>query len=159
MDIIVAVSQNMAIGKDNKLLWHIPQDLRYFKKITTGGCVIMGRKTFLSIGKALPNRRNIVISRTLNHFEGVEVASSIEDAMKLCKNEEKVFIIGGGEIYNATIGLAKRLYITFVYKEIMDADTFFPEIDFSNWRECSRESHTSENDPSLKFDFVIFERV
>src|SRR5882762_3660668 len=97
--IVVAISENHAIGKDNKLLWYLPKDLKHFKEITTGGTVIMGRKTYESVGKPLPNRRNIIITRQAITIEGCEVVNSIEAAIALCKTEEEVFIVGGAEIY------------------------------------------------------------
>ena len=117
LSIIVAVSENNAIGKDNNLLWHISEDLKHFKEITSGHSVLMGRKTFESLGKKLPNRRNIVITRNPDYTaEGCEMASSLEDAVRLCAGEEEVFVIGGGEIYRQARDMASKLYLTVVHK-------------------------------------------
>lgn len=131
MDIIAAVSKNNQIGSNNKLPWHIPEDLRYFKEITSGHTLIMGRKTFESIGKALPNRTNVVLTRDRTfQAEGVLVVHSFEEALELCKRQEaegkKVFIAGGGEIYSLFLPYAEKLYLTLVDKEIQ-GDTQFPD--------------------------------
>ena len=138
LSIIVAAARNNAIGKDNQMLWHISADLKHFKAITTGHTVIMGRKTLESIGRPLPKRRNIVITRNENiEMEGVEFFNSLEEAFKHVEAEEEVFVIGGGEIYKQTLPLASKLYFTFVDKDF-EADTFFPEVD-SSWKEVSSE--------------------
>lgn len=139
ISIIVAKARNNAIGKDNKLLWHIPEDLKRFKALTMSHPIIMGRKTFESIGRPLPGRHNIVISRDFKH-DGVEVAPSLDDAILMCRDEEEIFITGGGQVYRQAMELADKLYITDVDLE-PDADTFFPEIDGSRWIELSREEH------------------
>jgi len=139
ISIIVAKATNNAIGKDNCLLWHISQDLKRFKALTLSHPIVMGRKTFESIGRPLPGRRNIVISRNFSH-DGVEVASSLQEALLMCKDDEEVFITGGGQIYKQAIDIADRLYITDVFCE-PEADTYFPEIDLSKWEEQSREEH------------------
>src|ERR1700761_4632805 len=125
--IIVAISENYAIGKNNKLLWHMPSDLRHFKNITTGHTVIMGRKTYDSVGKPLPNRRNIIITRQDITIEGCEVVSSLDAAIALCKGEDEVFIVGGAEIYRQSMHVTDRIYLTIVHKQF-DGDSFFPEI-------------------------------
>ncbi|RZL54772.1 MAG: dihydrofolate reductase, partial [Pedobacter sp.] len=113
VSIVVAVSENNAIGKDNQLLWHLPADLKHFKEITTGHPIIMGRKTYDSIGRPLPNRRNIVITRTTNlSIENVEVVNTLEEAISLCKDEKEIFIIGGAEIYKHALPLTNRIYLT-----------------------------------------------
>lgn len=143
LSIIVAKGKNNAIGKDNKLLWHISEDLKHFKQITSGHTIVMGRKTFESIGKPLPNRRNIIVSLKMKEAPaGTELAKSIDDVFRMCKDEDEVFIIGGGEIYRQTIALADKLYITQVDVAPQDADTFFPPIDIETlWTEYSREDH------------------
>lgn len=159
MNIIVAISDNGAIGKNNNLLWNITEDLRYFKKTTLGSVVIMGRRTYESIGKPLPGRRNVVISRTLKNAPGVEVYHSVEAALKelqVCKAE--IFIIGGGELYREMLPYASKLYITFVHITVEDADVFFPHIDFSQWREISRESFERGEKFEYPFEFVVFEK-
>ena len=134
ISIIVAIAENRAIGKDNRLLWHLSDDLKRFKKLTTGHTLIMGRNTFLSLPNgALPNRRHIVISDMEGEsFEGCEMAHSIEEAVKLAGRIEECFVIGGGMVYKQFLPLAGKLYLTQVH-ESFDADTFFPEIDFSQW--------------------------
>lgn len=149
--IIVAVAENYAIGANNDLLWHISEDLKRFKKITTGHTIIMGKKTFESLPKgALPNRRNIVISDINNEtIEGCVVANSIEKAIEICNKEEENFIIGGGSIYKQFIEISDKIYLTKVHQEY-EADIFFPEIDFSDWNIIFEESH-SENNPPYKY--------
>ncbi len=135
ISIIVAIAENRAIGKDNRLLWHLSDDLKRFKKLTTGHTLIMGRNTFLSLPNgALPNRRHIVITDQTNEkFDGCEMARSIEEAIELAGNEEECFVIGGGMVYAQFLPLAGKLYLTQVH-ESFEADTFFPEIDFSQWQ-------------------------
>jgi len=140
ISIIVAIAENFAIGKNNDLLFHLPNDLKRFKQITLGKPVIMGRNTLLSLPNGpLKNRRNIVISDIPNdYFEGCEMTTSIEGAIDLVKNEEESFIIGGGMIYRQFYPLAGKLYLTLVHQPF-DADIFFPEIDYNEWIEESRE--------------------
>jgi len=183
ISIIAAVADNGAIGRNNKLLWHISEDLRYFKRITSGHTVIMGRKTWESLGKPLPNRRNIVISRSLAAIydsnssanPGVEVYSTIEQALAAAANEptfvpgqpikhnvsnnsaQEVFIIGGGEIYRQTLPIANKLYLTLVHTTIEDADTFFPKVDPERWREISRDSYERGEKFELPFEFILLE--
>lgn len=158
ISIIVAIAQNFAIGKNNDLLFHLPNDLKHFKQITTGNTVIMGRNTLLSLPKgALPNRRNIVISDVEGeHFDRCEMASSIEAAIELAKNDKEAFIIGGGMIYRQFYPMAKRLYLTVVHRNF-DADTFFPEINYAEWNETSRENfHDDIND--FDYSYLNLER-
>ncbi|MBP9584885.1 IS1595 family transposase ISSsu9 [bioreactor metagenome] len=160
ISIIVAVADNLAIGKDNNLLWHISEDLKYFKRITGGHTVIMGRKTWESIGRPLPNRRNIVISRSLkvDSLAGAEVFGSLESALATLPANEEHFIIGGGEIYREALPLAEKLYITFVHITVNDADTFFPEVEEREWREVGRESFERGEKFGRPFEFVVLER-
>lgn len=133
ISIIAAVGQNRAIGKDNKLLWHISADLKKFKSLTTGHAIIMGRKTFESIGKPLPNRTNIIVSRNENYkIDGCITLNSLDNALKQAKDESEVFIIGGGELYKQALPLAHKMYLTMVFDDF-DADTFFPEFDEDEW--------------------------
>ena len=134
ISIVVAISENNAIGKDNKLLWHLPNDLKHFKEITTGHTVIMGRKTFDSVGKPLPNRRNIVITRNKINIPGCEVVNSIKQAIELCLGEIEIFIVGGAEIYKQSIDITNNIYLTMVH-QTFEADTFFPEINKKQWIE------------------------
>ncbi len=140
ISIIVAIAQNFAIGKNNDLLFHLPNDLKRFKQITTGHPVIMGRNTLLSLPKgALPNRRNIVITDNPEEkFERCEMVFSIEEAAKAVENEKEAFIIGGGMIYRQFYPLAGKLYLTVVHQDF-EADVWFPEVDYSEWNEVSRE--------------------
>ena len=134
ISIIVAIAQNNAIGKDNRLLWHLSDDLKRFKKLTTGHTLIMGRNTFLSLPNgALPNRRHIVISDVVeDQFEGCEMASSINQAIHLAGETAECFVIGGGMVYAQFLAMVGKLYLTQVH-ESFEADTFFPEIDFALW--------------------------
>lgn len=140
ISIIVAIAQNFAIGKNNDLLFHLPNDLKRFKHITTGYPVIMGRNTLLSLPKgALPNRRNIVITDNPEEkFERCEMVFSIGEAAEAVKNEQEAFIIGGGMIYRQFYPIAGKLYLTLVHQDF-DADVYFPEINYSEWSEVSRE--------------------
>ncbi len=159
MNIIVAIAKNNAIGKNNNLLWHIKEDLVYFKKTTLGATVVMGRKTFESIGKPLPGRRNVVVSKTMNEIEGIEIFRSIDQAIGSCSSNEEVFIIGGGEIYKQSISLVQRIFLTIVDVNIPDADTFFPELDMSQWREVFREDHSRGVSFEHPFSFIVLDRV
>lgn len=145
ISIIVAIAQNFAIGKNNDLLFHLPNDLKRFKQITTGYPVIMGRNTLLSLPKgALPNRRNIVITDNPDEkFDRCEMVFSVDQAIEAVKNEKEAFIIGGGMIYRQFYPLAGRLYLTLVHRDF-DADVYFPEINYQEWAETSREDHFDE---------------
>lgn len=134
MSIIAAMAKNRVIGKDNKLPWSIPDDLKNFKKLTTGNTIIMGRKTYESIGKPLPNRNNIVVSSTMQPSNGVQVCKNIQEALETAKSTGKeIFIIGGANIYEQTMHLADKLYITHVKKDY-EGDAFFPEINQTEWQ-------------------------
>lgn len=149
---IVAFDLNRAIGLNNKLLWHLPADLNYFKTLTMGCPIIMGRKTFESIGRLLPGRKNIIISRNLNYSKkGAEIFSSFENAIKNC-SEDKVFIIGGAEIYNLSIPFLDELYVTLI-KDEFKADTFFPQIKDSEFILVSEECFIA--DEKNKFDYCF----
>jgi dihydrofolate reductase len=155
---VVAISENRAIGKDNKLLWYLPNDLKHFKTITSGHTVIMGRKTYESVGKPLPNRRNIIITRQDIAIEGCEVVNSIKAALELCKTEREVFIVGGAEIYKQSLHLTDRIYLTVVHKQF-EGDSFFPEIKKTDWVQVSREDHQPDEKNSLPYSFITYERV
>lgn len=148
ISIIVAIAQNFAIGRNNDLLFHLPNDLKRFKELTSGKTIIMGRNTLLSLPKwPLPNRRHVVISDLPDdQFDGCEMASSINEAIEMVKNEHEAFIIGGGMVYRQFYPIAGKLYLTLVHKDF-DADVFFPEIDYTSWIEESREdNHDNKND-------------
>lgn len=156
--IVVAIAENYAIGKNNQLLWHMPADLKHFKQITSGHTVIMGRKTYDSVGKPLPNRRNIIITRQEITIPGCEVVTSVEEALELCADEEEVFIVGGAEIYKLAMNKTDRIYLTIIHHSF-DADTFFPEIDYMEWKEVSREDHTADEKHKYAYSFIKLERV
>lgn len=159
ISIIVAVAENNAIGKDNDLLWHISDDLKRFKKITTGHKIIMGKNTFLSLPvRPLPNRTSIVITDDQSdNYEGCIMAYSIEDAIAKCGDGEECFIIGGGSIYTQFLPLADKLYLTKV-KRAYDADTFFPEVKSDEWELIEQEDHIDEENNSLPFSFQTYIR-
>lgn len=159
ISIIVAVAENYAIGKDNDLLWHISDDLKRFKKITTGHKIIMGKNTFLSLPiRPLPNRVSIVITDDpADNYDGCIMAYSIEDAISKCDKEEECFIIGGGSIYKQFLPLADKLYITRV-KRVYDGDIFFPEIDENDWLLTDEEEHIDEKNDALPFAFQTYIR-
>jgi dihydrofolate reductase len=150
LTIVVATDSCRGIGIHNKLPWHLPEDLAFFKRTTSGYPIIRGRKTFDSIGRPLPNRRNIVVTRT-----GVETALSLSDAIKRA-GEGEVFVIGGGQIFTEALPLTQRLIVTEIDKAF-DCDTFFPQIDSSQWKEASRETHHSEAN-GFDFSYVVYER-
>lgn len=159
LSIVVAVGKNNIIGKENGLLWHLPNDLKHFRKITEGHTIIMGRKTFESIGRVLPNRRHIVLTRSSDfQVEGVEKASSIEEVLKLVENEEEAFVIGGGEIYRQFLPLVQCIYMTEVDIE-KDADVFFPAIDSLEWKVVEEEPGVLDERNTIPHRFLILERV
>ena len=151
INIIVAYDKNLGIGKDNTLVWRQSADLKRFKELTTGNTVVMGRKTFESIGKPLPNRRNIVITRQDIEIEGVEIIKSIEEALMLCNNE--CFIIGGGEIYKSCLIFADRIFATEIDCEI-EADTWFVDVDMSEWVVESKSEHKSDEKNQYDYSFI-----
>ena len=159
LSIAVAIGENYAIGKNNQLLWHMPADLRFFKQTTSGHTVIMGRKTFDSVGKPLPNRRNIVITRdTELKIEGVEVVNSLDEALAISKTEEKsAFIVGGAEIYKQALPKTQKIYLTTIHHRF-EADTFFPEIDRKEWKVISSEHHKADEKNKYDYTFEVLER-
>lgn len=158
--IVVAMGENNEIGSDNQLLWHLPKDLKHFKDLTSGHPIIMGRKTYESIGKALPNRTNIVVSRKKDWFEeGILIVGSIKEAVKFAKKiDEDIFIIGGGNIYEQTIDIADRLEVTLV-KASLKADTFFPSIDAKIWVKTDEICHEKDEKNQYDFCFQTYERT
>ena len=158
---IVACSKNRAIGRENTIPWHLPADLKYFKKITSGNMIIMGRKTFESIGRPLPNRTNVIISRKNDLvIENCHVFDSLEKALDFAniKGEENVFIIGGGEIYKESITKCDKLYFTEVDVVIEDATVFFPVISDSDWQLESEEKHLADDFNKYNYSFKIYSR-
>lgn len=157
---VVAMGQNNEIGYNNQLLWHLPKDLKHFKNITSGHPVIMGRKTYESIGKPLPNRTNIVISQRKDWFEeGILIVGSIKEAIKFAKKiDEDICIIGGGKIFEQTMDITDRLEVTVV-KSTFEADVFYPEIDEKIWRKISEECHEKDEKNEYDFCFQTWERI
>jgi len=159
ISIIVAIAENGAIGKDNKLLWHISADLKRFKRITSGHKVIMGRNTYLSLpSRPLSGRTNIVISdRPGEKFEGCIMVNSIREALRTCPADEECFVIGGAAIYRQLIRHAEKLYVTRIFKSF-EADTFFPEINPDEWQEISRESFEPDKENDFSHAYIIYVR-
>ena len=176
--IIVAIADNNAIGRDNALLWHISEDLKFFRRTTSGHPVIMGRKTYESIGRPLPKRTNIVVSRGAQAPEGTLLAGSLEEAYKIAEasiaeavaqevvaevndlqpRKSRCFVMGGGQIYAQAMQSADRLVVTHVHTVIEDADTFFPAIDPLQWKEESRSEVYTDEETGYKFEFVEYSR-
>ena len=160
LSIIVAINKKNGIGFENKLLYWLPNDLKRFKALTTGHPIIMGRKTFESLPKgALPNRRNIVLSRQDLHFEGAETFHTLEEALATCNPEDEAFCIGGASLYQEAIAIADRLYITEIEDAEKEADVFFPLIDQEVWKEKSRECHQTDEKHLYSYNFVNYERI
>lgn len=158
ISLIVAMDKNRLIGDGKKIPWHLPADFAYFKETTTGHLIIMGRATFESIGRPLPNRKNIVLTRGDFSHEGVEVAHSFDEARALAKDSDEVFVIGGAQVYTQALPTADRLYITFI-EGVFTGDTFFPEIDWSLWRQVKDEKREPDERNQHAMRFAIFERI
>lgn len=160
LTIIVAAGEDNAIGKDNDLIWHLSNDLKRFKALTNGHHIIMGRKTFESFPKPLPNRTHIVITRQENYEapDAVIVVNSLADAIDAARKDENPFIIGGGEIYKQALTLADKLEITRVHSNFENADTFFPDIDMTNWKEVNRIVNDADEKHAYAFSFITYER-
>jgi dihydrofolate reductase len=158
ISLIAAMSENRVIGINNKLPWHLPADLRHFRRLTTGHPVIMGRRNYESIGKPLPNRTNIVVTRNPDYrAAGCLVTHSLDDAMNSAGNDSEIFIIGGAEIYRQAFDRANRIFITLIHARI-EGDTYFPEFEGPPWREISRERHERDENNPYSFSFLIYER-
>jgi len=156
---IAAAAENNALGKDNKIVWHLPDDFKRFKQLTSGHHIIMGRKTFESFPKPLPNRTHIVISRQKNYSpEGCTVVDSLEKALQLVPVTEDVFIIGGGQIYDLALNFTDKIELTRVHR-VFEADAFFPEIDFKNWHLVFEEKHQKDEKHNYDFTFQTYERI
>jgi dihydrofolate reductase len=159
LSMIVAHANNRVIGKNNDMPWHLPADLAYFKKTTLGKPIIMGRKTYQSIGRPLPGRKNIVISRDDNfHAEGVEVVNSVDAALALVVDSAEVMVIGGGAIYQHCLASAHRLYITHINADI-DGDTHFPEYDLTVWQKVASDIRPMDEKNPYQLDFSVYEKV
>ena len=158
LSLIVAVGANNEIGKNRRMPWHLPADLKHFKALTLGKPIIMGRKTFAAIGKPLPDRRNIVVTRDRGlHADGIEVAHSLTDALVLAAGVPEIMLIGGGELYREALPRAQRIYLTRVHASF-DADTFFPALDPADWRETAREDHAADERNAFAYSFITLER-
>lgn len=156
--LIAAVAENNALGKNNQLLWHLPEDFKRFKNVTSGHYIIMGRKTFESFPKPLPNRIHVIITRQKDYSpENCIVVDSLPKAISACPKEEEIFIIGGGEIYKQSIEMADKLDITRVH-HTFEADTFFPEIDVAKWELASSEFHPKDEKHLFDFSFQTYLR-
>ncbi len=159
VSIIVAIAQNGTIGDKNSLLWHIKEDMRFFRTTTSGHSVVMGRKTFESLGsKPLPKRKNIVITRADRSFEGAFTAHSLEEAIAMAEGDEEIFIIGGAQIYAEALSVADRMYITRVERDY-EGDTSFPKIDYSKWRLVSEERYERGEEFDAPFAFLCYDRA
>ena len=157
--LIVAAAENNAIGKDNQMLWHLPNDFKYFKKNTLEHSVVMGRKTFDSIGKPLPDRRNIILTRNLRYSnEEADVANSVNEVMNYTRDENEIFIIGGAEIYKQTLPLANKVLLTRVHTTI-NGDAYFPELLDHEWKLVSAEKHEKDEKHAFDYTFEVYERA
>ena len=161
LSIIVAKAKNNIIGKDNKIIWHLPEDLKHFKNLTTGHVIIMGRKTFESLGKPLPNRKHIIFSQNPDfkvNDENVEVIHSLLQIQDLIEGKGEVFVIGGAMIYNFLMPYVNKMYVTEIEKDF-EGDAFFPSIDETVWKETSREKGLKDENNNLDYYFVTYERI
>lgn len=159
ISLIAALARNGAIGYHNNLLYWLPDDLRRFKALTTGHTIVMGRRTFESFPKgALPNRRNVVLSRTLTSLPGAEVFPDLDSALRSCAQDEEVFVIGGATLYHQCIGKASRMYLTLVNDEPQEADAYFPPFSIADWEVVSDELHEADERHAHPFRFVEYQR-
>lgn len=161
LSIVVAKAKNNIIGKDNKIIWNLPEDLKRFKELTTGHTIIMGRKTFESLGEVLPNRKHIIFSQNPDFKvkdENVEVVHSLLQIQDLIEGKEETFIIGGAMIYNFLMPYVKKMYVTEIDQEF-EGDSFFPKINEDTWKEVNREKGIKDEKNNLDYEFVIYERV
>lgn len=158
VSLIVAMARNRVIGAGGRIPWHLPNELQLFKRITMGHPIIMGRKTYESIGRLLPGRTTIIVTRQSDYrVPGAIVAHSLDEAIARCRNEEEIFVIGGGELYRETLPRADRIYLTTVEAE-PPGDTFMPEIDWSAWRETSAESFGTDEKHAYPYRFAVYDR-
>lgn len=159
VSIVAAVARNGVIGRGGSLPWHLPADLKYFKALTLGHHLIMGRKTFESIGRPLPGRTNVVVTRQAEYrAPGAVMAGSVEQALAACAGDGEIFIIGGAELFAQAMGRADRLYLTEIQRDF-EGDVHFPEYDRSRWREVSRKKHKLDDAGSLEYHFAVYERA
>ena len=161
LSIVVAKAKNNIIGKDNKLVWHLPADLKHFKELTTGHKIIMGRKIFESLGRVLPNRKHIIFSQNPDFKvkdENVEVVHSLLQIQELIEGEEEAFVIGGAMIYNFLMPYVKKMYVTQIDQEF-EGDAFFPVISENTWKEISKEKGIKDEENNLDYEFITYERI
>jgi dihydrofolate reductase len=160
LSFIVAASLNQVIGINNQLPWHLPADLKYFKKLTTGHTIVMGRKTYDSIGKPLPNRENIVITRSKDFkADGVVIKYSVDEALQYCKDKEQVFVIGGEEIFKQMMDVVHTIYLTIVHITIENGDAFFSVLEKDEWQLTQSEFHNKDEKNELDYTFETYERI
>ena len=155
---LVAVSNNNVIGKNNDLPWKLKKDLQHFKNYTTGKTIVMGRKTYESIGRPLPNRRNIIISSTINEINGAEVFSSLEKALEALKHEDEIIITGGSYLFNDTKEIVNKLVITFVDTSIEDGDVFYTDIDYKKWNLIEESFYNKDNENEYNFSIKVYKK-
>ncbi|MEW5707868.1 MAG: dihydrofolate reductase [Pseudomonadota bacterium] len=154
--LVVAMARNGVIGAGNALPWRLPEDLKHFKALTMGHCVVMGRKTFDSIGKLLPGRQNVIVTRRADYaVSGARVVHSVEEALESCERQDEIFVIGGAELFRDLIDRADRMYVTELMQDF-EGDVYFPAYDRSAWREVSRERRRAGD---LEYHFVVYERA
>ncbi len=161
LSIIVAKAKNNIIGKNNQIIWNLPEDLKHFRELTTGHTIIMGRKTYESLGKPLPDRKHIIFSQNPDfrvHEENVQVVHSLLEIQDLIEGKEEVFVIGGAMIYNFLMPYVKKMYVTEIAKDF-EGDAFFPTIDHEIWKETSRVHGIKNEQNNLDYDFVEYERI
>jgi len=161
LSIIVAMSENNAIGKGNDLIYHLPDDMKRFKRLTTGHTIIMGRNTYMSLPKRpLPKRRNIVLSRWMKAEDnpGAEICRSVSKVLEAVKGEEEAFVIGGAQLYKNMMPYADTMYLTLIHDITADADVFFPEINPDEWEETAREFHPQDEKHAYSFTFIDYKR-
>ena len=165
LSLVVATAENRVIGINNQLPWYLPEDLKYFKRVTMGKPIIMGRKTFESIGKPLPGRTNIVITRNTEYTaEGIKVVHTLDEAIKLCESialvdgTDEAMVIGGAEIYTQALAKADRLYLTKVHAEV-DGDAWFPEYNESDWQEAGRENFKADGPNPYDYSFIVLNKT
>ncbi len=159
ISIIAALAENRIIGVNNTLPWRLPNDLKHFRRLTTGHAIIMGRKNYESIGKPLPGRTNIVVTRNRDYRAGgCLIAYSVNEALALARDDSEIFIIGGADIFRETLARTDRLYLTRVHAEV-PGDIYFPAFDAGEWREISRERHEPDERHAYAYSFVVLERI
>jgi len=160
VSLIVAVGRRNEIGKGGKMPWHLPADLRHFKRMTLGKPVLMGRKTLQAIGRPLPERRNLVLTRDGGfRADGCETVTSLDAALQLVADVPELMVIGGGEVYRLTWPRADRIYLTRIQADVEGADAFFPDVDSKEWREISREDHRTDEKNPFDYSFVVYDRI